>query len=386
MWPRGIPRRFRRVSERFVVGNSVRLLNDGAEAFPAISEAIEGAREQILLEMYWFDSGRVGRGVAQALANAARRGVEVAVIYDSLGSWDAATEMFMEMAEAGVHLLEFNPLAPWKQRFRLGRLTRRDHRKILVVDGRIGFTGGINFSDKWLPVDQGGEAWRDEMVRVEGPAVRGFLDCFHEVWERERGVPLDRSRVRVEARDTRGAHAVRVLGENFARNRRQIVAAYLANIYAARKRVWIKNSYFVPDLMVTRALKRAAGSGVDVRVMLPAHSDVEIVRYASRAMWSSLMRAGVRIFEWQPTILHSKSAVIDGHWSTVGTFNLDYLSLRSNLEVNVSVRDEAFGALMEARFVKDLEQCTEVDSHNFRFRPLCERLLEVFLYNFRKLL
>lgn len=379
-----IPRRLRAVEERFVAGHRVTLLRDGARAFPAMLDAIREARRQVLLEMYWFDSDEIGRRFANALIEAAERGVEVAVIYDSLGSWEADPEMFSEMRRAGVGVIEYNPLAPWKKRFRLARLTRRDHRKILVADGRIGFTGGINLADVWKPEQEGGRGWRDDMISVEGECVSGLLECFHHTWQAEGGRPL--SRLAADRCETDGKLAVRVLGENYRRHRREIATAYLYNIYRAERRIWLSNSYFVPDPRVFRALTKAARRGVDVRVILPGESDVPIVRHASRAMWNGLMRRGVRIFEWIPTILHSKSAVVDGRWSTVGTFNLDYLSLRNNLEVNVAVLDESFGALMEASFRSDLEQCREVDPHEFIFRPLGDRLLEFVLYRFRKLL
>ena len=379
-----VPRSLHAVDERFVAGHRVTLLRDGKRAFPAMLDAIADARRQVLLEMYWFDSDEVGRCFARALIEAARRGAEVAVIYDSLGSWEADPEMFDELRAAGVGVIEYNPLGPWKKRFRVGRLTRRDHRKILVVDGRIGFTGGINLADVWKPEEEGGGSWRDDMVCIEGPCVGGLLECFHHTWQGEGGSPL--KQLATAPCEVEGKLAVRVLGENFRRHRREIAAAYLYNIYRAEQRVWLSNSYFVPDPRVFRALTQAARRGVDVRVILPGESDVPIVRHASRAMWGGLMRRGVKIYEWIPSILHAKSAVIDGSWSTVGTFNLDYLSLRNNLEVNVAVRDESFGELMEESFRSDLEHCREVDAHEFLFRPLGDRLLELLLYRFRKLL
>jgi cardiolipin synthase len=381
-----VPRRLRRVQERFVEGNRVTLLRDAAEAFPAMLEAIGAARRQVLLEMYWFDSDRTGRMFAEALMEASSRGVEVAVLYDSLGSWEADPGMFEDMKRAGIHVIEFNPMMPWKKRFRLARLSLRDHRKILVVDGNKGFTGGINLADVWLPEEEEGQGWRDDMICVQGPAVAGLIDVFLRTWEREGGAPLRELAVASVGSAAVGDQRVHVLGENYVLRRREITSAYLLNIYRARSRVWIANSYFVPDRTVTRALKRAARRGVDVRVILPAFSDVEIVRHASRAMWGGLLRSGVRLFEFYRSILHAKSAVIDGTWSTIGSFNMDYRSLRANLEVNVAVQDAGFGAVMEQSFHKDLEHCREVDAHEFKFRPLGHRLLEVILYRFRKFL
>ncbi len=380
-----VPKSLRLVREHFVEGNHIWLLRNGAEAFPSMLEAIEGAERQVLLEMYWFASDDIGRKFARALADAAARGVEVALIYDSLGSWESDIGMFDDLARAGVKVLEFNPIMPWHKRFRLAKLTRRDHRKILVVDGQIGFTGGINIADPWLPEDSDGHGWRDDMARLEGPVVAGLAEIFLRNWYRESDVQLARLSRAGEPKAHR-PQKVRVLGENFSAHRREIVRAYLKNLYRAERRVWIANSYFLPDRMVVRALKRAARRGADVRVLVPGVSDVEIVRHASRAMWGGLMRNGVRIFEWQKNMLHAKTAVIDGRWSTIGTFNMDARSLRSNLEVNVAVSDEGFAAVMEQSFERDLESSREVDSHEFLFRPLGDRLLELVFYRFRKLL
>ena len=381
-----IPRRYRQAAQPFVGNNHVELLRDGAEAYPRMLQAIESAREQCLLEMYWFDSDQAGRRFADALRAAAARGVEVAIIYDAVGSIGADPRMFEELRDAGAHVRVFNPVAPWRRRFRLDHLTLRDHRKILVVDGQVGFTGGCNLANVWLSLDDGGSGWRDDAVRVEGPAVRGLASSVLRTWHALGGSPLRRVRPAGEAQGTSGGQAVRVLAESYFRARREISRAYLRELYAAKERAWIRNAYFIPDRSVRRALGRAARRGVDVRVLMPDEIDVQLVRHASRSTWGYLLRHGVRLFEYQSGVLHAKSAVIDGRWSTIGTFNLDYLSLRSNLEINVSVRDPLFGATMEASFLRDLEESREIDRQTFRYRPLGDRLLELLVYRFRKLL
>jgi len=375
----------------FVEGNKLRLLRNGSAAYPEMLAAIAAARQQILLEMYWFGSDTIGRKFAAALCAAAQRGVEVAIIFDAVGSVGASDEMFAELTRAGAQVIEFNPIAPWKRRFRLSRLTRRDHRKILVIDGAVGFTGGINIADFWLPMEEGGAGWRDDMVRIDGPAVAGLSDCFVRVWGRLRGrklaVPeaLQQPPPPESARRAR-MPAVRVLGQRFLRTQREISRAYLHYLRRAERRIFIANSYFVPDGRVLRALSRAARRGVDVRIIVPGQSDVDIVRHASRAVWGRLLRAGVRIFEWEESVLHAKTAVVDGLWSTIGTFNFDYMSLRVNLEVNVSVLDTRFAGGLEASFLRDFEQCREVSAVDFRFRPLGQRLLEYLAYRLRKFL
>jgi cardiolipin synthase len=377
-------------SEHFVEGNQLRLLRNGQAAFPEMLAAIAAAEEQVLLEMYWFASDGIGRKFAAALSAAAQRGVEVRVIFDAVGSVGASDEMFDGLSKSGVRVIEFNPIAPWKRRFRLSRLTRRDHRKILIVDGRTGFTGGINIADYWLPLDDGGAGWRDDMVRIDGPAVAGLCDCFARAWARLRGpklrlVGFGREALTLTDAPRRG-QAVRVLGQHFLRTQRQISRAYLHYLRRAEQRIFIANSYFVPDGRVLRALTRAARRGVDVRIIVPGQSDVDIVRHASRAVWARLLRAGVRIFEWDESVLHAKSAVVDGMWSTTGTFNFDYLSLRVNLEVNISVLDARFAGALERSFLADFEQCREVSRVDFRFRPLGQRLLEFIAYRLRKFL
>jgi cardiolipin synthase len=382
---RRIPRRIRRTAERFVGGHDVRLLRDGEQALPAMLSAIDEARRQVLLEMYWFASDRVGSSFADALGRAAERGVEVAVLYDSVGCWETDPTLFERMQAQGVKVVEFNPVMPYRRRFRLDRLTRRNHRKVLVTDGTVGFTGGINLAEQWAPVAEGGGGWRDDMIEVQGPAVMGMLERFRADWASQGGselLGLGHGRPLRLA----GSKYVRVIGPARDSHRREIVRAYLLNVYLARHRVWISNSYFVPAPAMVRALSGAARRGVDVRVLVPAISDVPLMRYASRAIWSLLLQHGVRIYEWQGRMLHSKSAVIDGVWSTVGSFNLDVRSGLLNLETNVAVRDAAFGRVMEQSFLDDLAQSREVDAGEFAARSKRERLLEAVLGPFLKVL
>src|SRR5690606_14552529 len=309
-----------------------------------------------------------------------QRGVETRVIYDAIGSIDADPAFFDELRAGGVKAVEFNPILPWRQRFRWTRVSRRDHRKILAVDGRVGFTGGINIAAPWWPDDDTVEPWRDDMIRVEGPAVKEFVRLFESSWQLQTGQELalfERDSVS-EGKQDSDQH-VSVLGEAYYRNRRQIARAYLANMWRAERRIWITNSYFVPDRAVVKALVRAAQRGVAVRVLLPGKIDVAVVRYASQAVWGRLLKAGVRIFEWSGNVLHAKTAVIDGSWSTVGTFNLDHLWLFINLEVNVSVRDRRFARALEQSFEADLAGSRQNLRTDLVIRSLGERLLELQL-------
>lgn len=383
-----VPFRFRKVQARFVPGNTVKLLRDGREAFPAMLAAIGQARRQVLLEMYWFGSDATGRRFAQALAEAQARGVEVAVIYDSVGSITADPAMFAELEQRGVQLLEYHPVAPWRRRFRFSftRLSHRDHRKILVVDGNIGFTGGINLADQWAPLEEEGGGWRDDMMRIEGPAVDVLARCFHRVWRWHKQPRLSRLHAEPVSPAAGPLLPVRILGERYFRHRHEIAHDYASRLYAAKRTAYIANSYFVPDGFIRRALMRAAKRGVDVRVIVPAHSDVEAVKFAGRAQYSKLLEAGVRIFEWQDGMFHSKTAVIDGKWCTTGTFNFDYMSLRQNLEVNASVLDAGLASDVERSFCDDLRRTREVELADLQFRSLSDRLLEATFYRLRKFL
>lgn len=396
-----IPRQFRATGEQFVEDSAVRYLRNGEQAFPAMLEAIANAREQVLLEMYWFGSDHTGRRFAQALEERARAGVEVAVLYDAVGSIDAADAMFDGLRQAGVKVHEFNPVSPWRRRFRLDRLQVRDHRKILVVDGVLGFTGGINLGDPWAPEAEGGGGWRDDAISVEGPAVETMRILFERTWigqgqgalrrprrDLELGAAPARIRVLGESAPTRWQERARLTdaGRHSARLRRHIRAAYLSRIYHAKKRVWITNSYFVPDPVVLRALRRAGQRGVDVRILVPGTSDVVATQWAGRATYSRLLRAGVRIFEWSGNVLHAKTAVVDGHWTTIGSYNLDYRSFRYNLEVNVAVDDEGFARQVEQAMEHDRAASREIERAAWSARPMSGRLLERLFYYFRKLL
>lgn len=371
--------------QAMIGGNRVSLLHDGEQCFPAMLEAIEGAGHEILLEMYWFGSDRTGWRFADALIRKARDGVNVRVIYDAVGSWESSEDLFDALRAAGCQVHEFHPIAPWRQRFNLGVVNHRDHRKMLVVDGRIGFTGGVNIGDPWAPPADGGQGWRDDMIRVEGPAVEPMRELFRQTWavlESPASLPQEPP-PRIEGP---GETPVRVLANHYLGERRAIREVYLERIERARERIFLTNSYFVPDRAVRRALGRAAERGVDVCVLLPGESDLPMVQLASRYAYGGLLRRGVALHEWQGAVLHAKSAVIDGRWCAVGSYNLDWRSWRFNLELIVTVEDARLGRAMEARFRRDLDNAWPVNPSDWRYRPLSQRMGEWFFYLFRKLL
>jgi cardiolipin synthase len=343
-------------------------------------DAIRGARHEILLEMYWFASDRTGRRFADALSDKAREGVRVCITYDAVGSWEADRRMFSELIQAGCSVLEYNPPSKWKLAWRVGN--RRNHRKQLIIDRRLGITGGVNLGDPWASVADGGLGFRDSMIVIEGPAVAEMRAIFFTTFA---GRGVARAAREEPLPEVAGETSVMVLANDRRRNRRIIEREYLRAIRSARRRVWIENSYFIPSWLVRHALYRAVKRGVDVRVVLPSKSDVPAVAYATRRLYGALLRRGLRIFEWAQSILHSKIAVVDD-WCTVGTHNLDYRSWIYNLELNVVVDDAAISEQLKNRIHEAVSSSVEVDARAWRFRPLLERLLEYFFYRFRRLL
>ncbi|HZN61614.1 MAG TPA: phospholipase D-like domain-containing protein [Planctomycetota bacterium] len=360
-------------------GNRVRLLNDGAEAFPRMLEAIAGARQSILVEMYTFASDTTGKKFAEALVERAKAGVTVRVLYDGLGSRETATSIFQSMRAAGAGVTPFRPLGWFSWR-------RRDHRKIVIVDGTTAFLGGMNFTDEYAPVSDGGQGWHDVQIEIEGPEVADLVTLFAQTWAQEEDDPLFPTGYPQKAKPRPGGVLVAAIGSDHRPHRKAIGNAYLHALRNAEKRVWIANAYFVPSLKFHRAIRQAAARGVDVRILAPVKTDVQPVYYASRALFDGLLRRGIRIFEYQGPILHAKTIVIDGVWSSIGSYNLDHLSILRNLEVTAIVLDEKFGACVEALFEKDCTNSIEVKLAEWRKRSPRRMLLEQFWFQFRSLL
>ena len=366
----------------FQVGaDSVRLLRDGVQAFPAMLEAIASARREVLLEMYWVGDDEVGARFREALADRARAGVRVCAIYDSVGSMGITPAWWRPLFAAGGRAVEYHAISPLDPRFRLARVEMRDHRKMLVVDGRLGFTGGLNLAKPWLHVDDGGAGWRDDVIEVSGDASQELRSLFFHTWRKLTGEhpPED---VRVLMRKRR--RPVWVLVSQW-RMRRSIHREYLVRINRAHSRVDIANSYFVPDRNVRSALFRAVARGVKVRVLVPATSDVPVVQYAVEALFDTLMKNGVEIWALPGPMLHAKTAIIDEAFTTVGSYNLDQRSWRKNLEVNLAVESSDFARHVRSWFERDLEVARRVELETWRNRSYAQRGLEWASYAMRKL-
>jgi len=362
--------------DEYTPGNRLTLYTRGEDLFRAMADAIEDARESVHLETYIFGNDDTGRTFAELLAKKARTGVPTRLIFDSVGSMDMDPRLETLMRNAGVKILEYHPVAPWRPSW---AWNKRDHRKILVCDGRVGFTGGMNLCHEHAPTSLGGQDWPDAHVRVEGPAAYDLDRLFREVWYKHKSRWFE-SHGKPEHQN--GNSRVRVVGNHEILKRLVIREAYVNALRAARTEVAIANSYFIPDWRIRRSLRLAAKRGASVRVLVPGVPDIQSVWLAMRAKYDSLLSHGVRIFEWQGPMLHSKAVVVDKQWSAVGSYNLDHRSLRHNLEVNLHCMDRPLAEDLMRRFEGALEGSREITLEDWRRRPWTDRLQEMFWNSF----
>lgn len=362
-------------------GNRVTLVTDGDAFFAEIMKAIRSAGSSINLETYIFNSDDIGWMIAGLLVKKARRGVEVNVIYDAIGCLSTSPGLFDYMRKGGVELVEYHPVIPWRKYF---NVNFRDHRKLMVVDGKTAFVGGINIGREYAGKRLRGGDWRDTHVRIEGPAARDAQFFFVENWYRNGGAIIDNGRHFPPVGEA-GRKLVMMLCSSSRKKVKPIQESYVSAIRHARDYIYITNAYFIPDARIYRALAGAAGRGVDVRVLLPQKSDVPAVRHASRYLYKRYLKAGIRVFEYARTVLHAKTAVVDGVWSTVGSSNIDRRSFVSNLEVNAIVLDQGFGGGMRRVFLNDLKESVELRLEGWRKRSPLNYVLEWFWYRFRNM-
>ncbi|GAC1631519.1 MAG: phospholipase D-like domain-containing protein [Nevskia sp.] len=364
----------------FTAGNRVTLLRDGAGTLPAIIAAIDGARSAIDMESYVFDE-REGLDIADRLVARASAGIEVNLIYDAWGSLATSNALLSRLREAGVHVLEFNPIGPKSLLADLAN--HRDHRKILVVDGRLAITGGVNISGVYLrPSAEPGakndpqhDSWRDTDIRIEGPAVADYERSFRQTWSEHRGAPMAPRPLPSPAEH--GEQQVQVITNSPSHHDHDIYRSLLVAIALARKSIHLTTGFFVPTHDLREALGAAARRGVDVRLLVPRNRTSKLAVEAGRGYYADLLEDGVHIFEYpSDRVLHAKTAVIDGDWSTVGSSNLDWRSVVLNDELTTVILGPAFGTRMETMFAADTALAAEVDAGRWAQRPLTERLRE----------
>ena len=366
-----------------IVGNKVTLLQDGAATYAAMFAAIRKARDHINLESYIIEDDEIGRQFADLLLEQQARGVQVNIIYDSVGGLKTPKTFYKRLTDAGIGVLEFNPVNPLKAR-KQWLVNNRDHRKLLVVDGRTAFIGGINISSVYSSgsvvrgtAKEAGKpvAWRDTHVQIEGPVVGELQKLFMGTWEKQHGKPLAPKEY-FPALKAQGNEIVRAIGSSPDDPYSLIYLTLISAIGNAEKQVYLTNAYFVPDPQLLKSLGDAAGRGVDVKLILPSHSDSEIVFHAGRSHYSTLLNAGVKIYERVGPLLHSKTAVIDGVWSTVGSTNLDWRSFLDNDEINAVILGREFGRKMQVMFAADLAGSQAIDPESWERRSPLLRLKE----------
>ena len=356
--------------------NRAVLLQNGDGFFPAMLQAIREARESVNMEMFIFDDGEVGTEFARVLSEKAREGVEVRLLIDDYGSSLGALED--QMKAAGVKVRAYKPL----RIYTIYKIGNRTHRKILTVDGRIGFTGGVGVDDRWKGNARNPKEWRETMVQVEGPVVAQLQSIFMEDWVHTTGEVLHGNK-QFPPLPPVGEVLAQAIASSRGDPSSMAKLLYYMGIQAARRTIWIENAYFVPDRQIRRGLVNAVARGVDVRIVVPgSHIDVPIVRMASRFHYGELLDGGVKIFEYRPTMMHNKVMVVDGIWSTIGSINFVNRSMKKNAEANVAIYDRAFAELVEKTIEADLEKSEEFTKARWKKRGFLARLGETFFWLF----
>ena len=358
-----------------VDGNRVDTLLNGEQIFPAMLAAIRSAKRTITFETYIYWSGSVGKAFADAIAERAKAGVKVHVLIDWLGSQRMEKALIDEMKEAGAEIERYHALK-W---YDLDRVNNRTHRKLLVVDGKVGFTGGVGIADEWDGHAQDADHWRDPHYRIEGPAVAQMQAAFNDNWTKVSGAVLHGDAY-FPPQTPAGKLYAQMFKSSIDGGAESTHLMYLLSIAAATKSIDLSMAYFVPDRIALDALLAAIKRGVKVRIIMPGPiTDAALVRNASRSTWGEILAAGAEIYEYQPTMFHCKVLVIDGLWTSVGSTNFDSRSFRLNDEANLNVLDRGFAERQIADFENDLKVSRRITYDEWSQRPLKEKATELFL-------
>jgi cardiolipin synthase len=363
-------------------GNDVKVLLNGEQIFPALVDAIRSARSSITYAQYFFDEGPVCDDVVQALAERCRAGIPAHILLDGVGALNMPARYSDTLRQAGCQVQSFRVVRPWALR----RANNRNHRRILVVDGRVGFTGGSGVSRKWMGDGRTADHWRDTDVRIEGPAVEWLQAAFVENWMETSGEALGGDAYFPRPQPARGQVDVQVVRSSPEGGSYAIYNTLLIALNAARESVRITNPYFLLDEAMAQTLLDRVRRGVTVEVLVPGTIDHAVVREASRDTWGPLLAAGVKIYEYQPALLHAKTMVIDGRWATVGSTNLDPRSFALSQELNVVVHDRGVARRLGEVFTTDLAHATAIDYTTWRARGIRARLFELLVFPVREML
>ena len=360
-------------------GNTVTDLENGDEIFPAMLEAIASAQKTITFETYIYWSGEIGRKFADALAERARAGLQVNVTIDWVGSISMDEALLQEMEDAGVHVQRYRPLH-W---YNLSRMNNRTHRKLLVVDGRIGFTGGVGIGDPWQGHAQDPDHWRDMHFRIEGPVVAQIQSAFNDNWIKTSGEVLNGADY-FPALAPVGSMDAHMFVSSPAGGSESMHLMYLMSIAAAEHSIDLAAAYFIPDELISKALVAARHRGVRIRVLMPGkNTDSDAARVASKASWGPLLLAGVEMYEYEPTMFHNKMLIVDHEMVSVGSTNFDLRSFQLNDEASLNVYNHAFAERMTAVFEQDLKPTRRYTYEIWKKRPWKEKFTEKFIVPLR---
>jgi len=369
------------VGSPLMVGNKVELLVDGPTTYDAMFIAIERAKDHINMETFIIEDDEIGQRFSKLLISKQNSGVQVNLIYDSVGSISTPKAFFNSLKESGINVLEYNPINPLIAR-KGWQVNQRDHRKLLIIDGEIAFVGGINISSVYSSGSFGRskatkskQPWRDTHLRMAGPVVSEFQKLYMSTWSQQKGESLAAKNYFPDTIN-QGNEVVRAIGSSPDEPYSQIYATLISAINSAETQVFITNAYFVPDPQLLAALKEAVQRGVDVRLLLPEKTDSALVLYASRSYYDELLQANVKIYERHEALLHAKTALIDGVWSTIGSTNLDWRSFTNNQEINAVVLGQNFGTQMQTMFEKDLASSKLITLESWRSRSIGARIKE----------
>lgn len=368
-------------------GNKVTLLADGPAAYAAMFKAIQNAKDHINLETFIIEDDEVGRKFADLLLQKQAQGVQVNLIFDSVGSFSTPAAFFQRLRDGGIQVVEFNPVNPFKAHGHW-LLAHPDHRKILIIDGKVAIAGGINISSVYSSslsarreVKGAPLPWRDTDVQIEGPAVAEFQKLFFDTWQKQNGPELSGRNYFPELKEV-GDALVRVVGSTPGQDNRITFIVYVSAITFAEHSVHLTNAYFIPDDQILDAFTDAARRGVDVKIIVPSKTDSNLALHAQRYNYSELLKAGVKIYERRNALLHAKTAVIDGVWSTVGSTNMDFWSFLSDDEVNAVILSREVAIEMEKMFAGDLAESDQIQWEEWKKRPLFPRVREWFAHLF----
>ncbi len=381
------------VGQPLIVGNRVTLLEDGKATFAAVFEAIKRAKKHVNVESYIIEDDEIGQQFADLLIAKQGQGVQINLIYDSVGSIGTPKEFFRRLQDAGINVVEFNPVNPLASKGEW-RLNHRDHRKLIVVDGELAFLGGINISSvysgssfrkKQADNKEAAAPWRDTHMQIEGPVVADFQRLFMATWEKQKGPAIVGEDYFPPLKPV-GKEVVRAIGSSPDDAYTLMYATMISVIQNAEASISLTNAYFVPDPQLLESLKEAARRGVDVRLILPKITDSSLTLYVGRSFYEELLTAGVRIYERRNRMLHAKTAVVDGVWSTIGSTNLDWRSFVHNDEINAVVLGADFAGRMAALFQRDLSASDEITLEEWQNRSFIMRLREAYARLWQRLL